>query len=142
MYENYPKPKVKREHPPKVKKGPFRFKLNDTVRLSAIKSTFQREYDESWTREYYLISDRFVTESLPQYKLKDISDEPLMGSYYEQELQKIYVQPDATYKIDKILRRKGTGPNKMVLVLWLGWAKKHATWIRESELINYQKVMS
>ncbi len=139
LYENHPKPKPKRKHPPKAK-NPFRFKLNDTVRISSIKQPFEKEVDETWTREHYLVSDRFVTESIAQYKLKDISNEPLLGTYYQYELQKVYIQPDATYLISKILRKKGKGKNQMMLVQWLGWNKKHSTWIRASELINYQKV--
>lgn len=141
QYEQYPKPKTKKLHPPKGK-SPFQLKLNDTVRLVALKAPFEREFDETWTREYYLVSDRFVVEDIPQYRLKDIKNEELMGTYYQQELQKVYIQPDATYKISKILKTKGRGKNKMVLVLWLGWHKKHASWLRESEVINYPKVDS
>ena len=139
MYQNYPKPRPKCKHLPKAK-NPFHFKLNDTVRISSIKQSFEKEVDETWTREHYLISDRFVTESIPQYKLKDITNEALLGTYYQYELQRVFIQPDATYLISKILRKKGKGKNQMMLVQWLGWNKKHSTWIRASELINYHKV--
>ncbi len=137
QYEQYPKTKPKSEHPPKPR-NPFQFKIHDTVRISALKSPFQREYDEKWSREYYLVSDRFINQTLDQYKLKDIQNEELMGTYYRQELQKVYIQPDATYIINKILKTKGKGDNKMVLVSWLGWHhRKYQTWLRQSEVINY-----
>ena len=69
-----PKPiQVKREiiHPPKTK-NPFRFKVkvNDKVRLSFLRSTFQRQYDEGWTTEIYIVSSRKVKQNLSIYTVK------------------------------------------------------------------------
>jgi hypothetical protein len=36
----------------------FRFKIHDTVRISNIKHKFTREFDETWTCEHFLVSDR------------------------------------------------------------------------------------
>ena len=141
QYEKNKKPKIKLEskpkHPPKPK-NPFKFKLNDHVRLSDIKIPFKKEYDETWTREDYIIADRFMSEGIPIYRLKDTKNEELLGTYQEQEMQKVYINADAIYRIESILKTKGKGKDKMHLVKWLGFDKKHASWVRDSEIINFE----
>jgi hypothetical protein len=64
----------------------FRFNIHDTVRVSAIKHAFTREFDEQWTREYFFITDRFMKDIQPLYTLKDIQNEMITGTFYENEL--------------------------------------------------------
>lgn len=114
----------------------FRFDINDTVRISVTKHAFSREFDESWSREHFFITDRFTKDIKPVYTLKDLENEGLMGVYTEEELQKVYIPNDEIYIIEKIERRsKGK-----VLVRWLGWPPKFSTWIRSNELLNLQKL--
>ena len=113
----------------------FKFNIHDTVRISNIKAPFERNFDEKWTREYFIISDRFYKENVPVYVLKDIQNDAVEGVFYNNELQKIDVSDsDDTYIIDKILK-KSKGKS---LILWLGWPKKFATWLRNTEIQNLQ----
>ena len=50
----------------------YRFHVGDTVRLSHLRRPFQREYDERWTTEYFIVSDRSIKEHIPIYKVKDL----------------------------------------------------------------------
>ncbi len=85
----------------------YRFDVGDKVRVSHLKHVFKREYDERWTREVFLIVERRVKENIPCYKLKDFDNEPVSGIFYENEMQKVDVDDDAVYKIDKNARQKG-----------------------------------
>jgi hypothetical protein len=49
---------------------------------------------------------------LPIYRLTDFHDEEIKGTFYQSELQKVDVRDDDIWKIEKILRTKGTGNNK------------------------------
>ena len=81
----------------------FNFNIHDTVRISIIKAPFERIFDEKWTREYFIVSDRFYKESIPVYELKDIQNDAVGGVFYNNELQKIDVKDsDDTYIIEKI----------------------------------------
>jgi hypothetical protein len=122
---------------PFVKKGAkrrvkFAFQLGDKVRMSYIRSAFQREYSAKWSREIFKISDRFPRQRQPLYKLIDWDGDPIKGTFYEKELQKT-VEP-AVWKIEKIEKYKGRRPHRQALVSWKGWPKKFNTWIPEAEV--------
>ena len=112
------------------------FQLNDTVRISSLKSKFHRDFDESWTREYFLVSDREIKQGIPVYRLKDLQNEPLQSTYYHQELQKIITDDKKDkYTIEKVLKRR----RGKCLVSWLGWPRKFATWIDCSSIDEFNK---
>ena len=68
----------------------YRFKINDTVRITLLKRPFQRGYERGWKREVFRIVDRFPTHP-PTYKLLDLNSKVLEGTFYEQELGKVTV---------------------------------------------------
>jgi hypothetical protein len=127
----------KREKRNLRKKAPkFKFELNDTVRICSSKSAFEREFDEKWTREWFLISDRIMKEDIPLYSLKDTRNEALLGKYYQNELQLIDVTDKSdVYLIEKVVRKT----KLKSLVKWVGWGKAWNSWVRNSEIINFLK---
>ena len=46
---------------------------------------------------------------------------------------------DSLFLIDKIIKYKGRGKNKEVLVSWKGWPKKFNSWIPASNLIKLKQ---
>ena len=114
----------------------FKYELNDTVRISILKSSFMRIFDEQWSREYFLISGREIKQGIPVYTLKDLQNEPLNSTYYTHELQKIITDDKRdNYIIEKVLQRR----RGKCLVRWLGWPIKFATWIDCSSIDEYNK---
>ena len=113
---------------------PFKFELNDTVRISALKSTFHRAYDDNWTREVFLVSERSMKQGLPVYRLKDQHNQPIEGSFYQSELLKVTVRDDEVYLIERIIKRRGGRS----LVRWKGYSARHDTWLLNSEIINFK----
>lgn len=47
--------------------------------------------------------------SIPVYELKDLAGEIIDGTFYEQELQKIIVSKNNTFKVEEIIEIKGSG---------------------------------
>jgi hypothetical protein len=72
--------------PKKVRK-PFKFKVGDHVQISHLRNVFSREYDEKWSREIFVISERRIRGGLPIYRLKDYLNEEINGTFYKPELQ-------------------------------------------------------
>ena len=111
----------------------FKFKINDRVRISHLKRPFMREYDQKWTGEIFVVSERYKSQGIPIYRLKDFDGELISGTFYSQELQKVNKQEGALWKIEKILKTEGKGVNKRLFVKWLHWPKnsilgsKHVT---------------
>ena len=106
----------------------FKFKIGDTVRISQLKRAFQKDYDQKWTEEYFIVSKRYKREDKPIYQLKDLLDEKLKGSFYQSELQRVVKSDSVSYRIEKILRKRGRGQNKEILVKWSGWPNKFNSW--------------
>ena len=69
-------------------KKKYRYQINDTVRVAKLKRAFQRGYEEGWQKEVFKVVDRYPTQP-PTYKLSDLNDEILEGTFYERELGKV-----------------------------------------------------
>ena len=118
----------------KDKKVKFLFKVGNKVRISHLWSAFQREYDIKWSGEIFKISNRFVRQGQPIYKIIDWFNKPVKGTFYQKELQKVNVSNADIFKIEKILKYKGRGKNKQAKIRWLNWPKRFDSWIPVSEL--------
>lgn len=106
--------------------------MGDIVRISALKRTFEREYDERFTRELFIVTNRQLAQGMTVYRLKDYEGENIAGTFYEKELVKAY--ESESYNIEKVLRKRG----KEVFVKWLGWPSKYDSWIPAADLKNYK----
>lgn len=51
------------------------------MRISHLKHVFEREFMEKFTGEVFKIKDRFMKQNIPMYKLQDLNDEDLTGSF-------------------------------------------------------------
>ena len=118
----------------KVKKIKFLFKVGDKVRISHLRSAFQREYDIKWSGEIFKISKRFLRQGQPIYRIIDWFNKPVKGTFYQKELQKVNVKNTDIFKVDKILKYKGRGKNKLAKIRWLNWPKRFDSWIPASDL--------
>ena len=64
-----------------------RFKVGDRVRISKFKNIFAKVYTPNWSKEIFIVDK--INDTVPYtYNLKDLNDEEIIGSFYDQELQK------------------------------------------------------
>ena len=108
-----------------AKTSKAKFKLGDYVRIVKKKGTFEHGFTPRWTEEVFQISSSLDTDPVT-YKIIDFNNEEIKGSFYEQELQKTSQE---TYRIEKVLRRRGKGPNKELFVKWKGYGPEFNSWI-------------
>lgn len=113
----------------------FVFKKGDTVRISHLRQAFDREYDERWTSEYFVVDQRKIKEGIPFYTLKDTMGEDIEGTFHSSDLNRVTITDDTEYRVEKVLRRR----RDEVLVRWMGWPKKYDSWIPKSDLKNYKR---
>ena len=116
------------------KKGPvkYKFEIGDQVRISKMKRTFEKGYLPNFSKEIFTVSQQ-IPRDPPVYKLKDYDQEELSGTFYNEELQKV-IKEDDVYEVEKILKSRGKGKNREVLVKWLGYPAKFNSWIPASEV--------
>ena len=108
-------PYVKKKKKEKIK---FAFNVGDRVRTTYIRKHFQREYDSKWMGEIFKTSRRFIRQGQQIYTLFDWYDNPVKGTFYQKELQKIETTEADMFKIEKVLKYKGRGNKKEALVHW------------------------
>lgn len=119
---------IQRRHP-RRERSKLLFKIDDLVRISKTKGTFAKGYEANWSEELFKI--RRVLPGIPNvYELEDLAGEQIDGLFYEPELQRVKKDVDNdTFEIDKIIRSRGHGASKQVLVSWKGYPAKFNSWI-------------
>lgn len=124
----------KQVKPPK--KRPFKFKINQYVRVSYLKGTFTRAYDETYSGEIFQVSKRYYRGNLPVYRLTDLEGTEIQGTWYESEMLPLKdVDLDKmSFKIDKVLKRRGKGRNKEYFVKWKYYPNKFNSWVKASDI--------
>ena len=126
----WPENKMKKEK--KSMKRKYVFKIGDKVRISQLRSSFQREYDNKWSYEIFKITDRFIRQDQPLYEISDWFGERIEGTFYQKELQKVDIN-QKPWRVEDILDTDGVGQNTRYKVKWLGWPKKFNSWISISD---------
>ena len=64
-----------------------RFKVGDRVRISKFKKLFAKGCTPNWSKEIFIVDK--IDDTVPYtYNLKNLNDEEIIGSFYDQELQK------------------------------------------------------
>ena len=106
-----------------------KFKVDDRVRLNKKFRQFKKGYLPGWTEEVFIVS-RVMPGAVTTYKIKEMDDTPLEGTFYMQDLQKVTVSDDDLYRVEKVLKRTG---NKL-LVHWKGWPDKYDSWIDKKDV--------
>ena len=92
-----------------------KFKVGDKVRISRYKrKIFVEGYTPNWTEEIFLV-DKIQSTNPITYRLKDLNNEEIQGSFYEPEL--LNAKQDV-FRIEKVIRKDYK--KKQVLVKWLG----------------------
>ena len=106
-----------------------RFAVNDVVRVSYLTTKFSREYDERFSQELFRVRRAFLRERLPVYQLEDWAGEVISGTFYQQEIARVFPPGDDVYRVEKVLRRRGRGANAQAFVKFYGWPKKFNAWV-------------
>lgn len=114
-----------------VKPVSFKFKINDTVRISKLKGVFEKGYTPNWSTEIFRITKRLKG---PKYKLCDLQGDPITGTFLEPELQKVPFSENKTYQIEKVLKRRGKGAQAEAFVKWVGYPNKFNSWVRSADI--------
>ena len=104
------------------------------VRISKTRRAFDRGYTPNWTDEVFVIVERVRGVYPRVYRIKDLLEENVNGTFYEEELQKV---PKPTeFRIESVLRRKTVRGRRQMLVKWIGYPDKFNEWINEEQVVN------
>ncbi len=119
IYNNLPVPKTNM-----LKEG-------DYVRIVMNIKRFQKEATPGCSKEIFQVKT-ILSTSPPTYSICDLNQETLKGTFYREELQKVKLP--STFKIEKVLKRRGKNKNRELFVKWEGYPNSFNSWIKASEL--------
>ena len=111
---------------------PNQLKVNDRVRISKAKQTFRKGYLPSWSGELFTVTK--VLRTTPRtFIIQDDNGEQVIGSFYQEELQK--VGEKSVYEIERVIReRRSRGGRREVLVKWKDYPDSFNSWILKSTI--------
>ena len=112
----------------KKKKKPA-FKVGDKVRLNKKFRLFKKGYLPGWTEEVFQVR-KFVLEMVTTYKVQELDDTPLQGTFYVWDLQKVHVDEATYFRVEKVLKRQ----KDKLFVKWKGYPSKYNSWINKKHL--------
>ena len=112
----------------------MKYKVGDQVRITYRRKAFDREYDQKFSGEVFVVSEARRRNTIPIYKLKDWNGEPIKGTFYQQQLQKVDVSADDSFKIEKIIKRRRRNGRNQVLVKWQHWPRSFNQWLDEDAI--------
>ena len=108
-----------------------KFKVGDKVRISEYKrKLLDKGYTPNWTEEIFLV-DKIQSTNPITYRLKDLNNEEIQGSFYEPVLLSAKQE---VFRIEKVIRRDYK--KKQALVKWLVYSDDFNSWIPLSSLQN------
>lgn len=109
----------------------YKFEIGDRVRISKAKRTFRKGYLPNWTDELFIIYKRYPTKP-PTYLLRDLKETNIKGRFYEEELQKVTKLQHDFWRVEKILKSRGSAARKEYFVKWKGFDKRFNSWVKAS----------
>ena len=95
------------------------------------RGTFQRGYDEDFSREFFTIAEVKVNLPVPRYILQDSKGETIEGAFFEDELRKF--DPGEKFDIE-VLDTKKRGKKTLHLVHYIGYPHSMDEWIASDQL--------
>lgn len=126
----------KRQHREEERHSPS-LKVGDFVRIEKPRKAFSRSYKETHSKEMFIV--RRIIRNLPQpmYEVEDLKGKIINSRLYAHQLAKISPN-NSMFAIEKIIRRRGRGRKKEVLVKWEGYSDAFNTWIKASEAKTFK----
>src|SRR5271170_7970464 len=109
----------------------FKYKVGDYVRLSEERDVFQKGYKQGWTKEVFKVTKQSPHEPVV-YRVEDLRGDPVVGSFYEVELQKA-PKPE-TWEVEEILDTKKSGKNIEYFVKFKNYPDYANTWVPATQI--------
>lgn len=125
--------------PKPIKKKFFRFKINDRVRLTMIKNTFEKEgsgREYNFTLETFSVYKRIRRNNVNMYKVMDCRQEILEGSIYENDMQLVTETPNTKYKVENVIGEEVKDGEKFLKVTLKGYPKECTELVRSRDVIK------
>ena len=104
-----------------------KFKVDDHVRISKYKTIFTKGHMPNWSEEIFIIKK--IENTVPcTYVINDLNSEEIIGTFYENELQRTRQNE---FRIEKVLKKKGDN----LYVKWKGYDNSFNSWVDKKDIV-------
>ena len=111
-----------------------KFKVVDHVKISKYKNIFAKGYMPNWSEEIFVIKK--IKNTVPwAYVINDLNGEEIIGTFYENELQKT---DQKEFRIEKVLKKKGD----KLYVKWKSYDNSFNSWIDKKDIVKNESIFS
>ena len=111
-----------------------KFKVVDHVKISKYKNIFAKGYMPNWSEEIFVIKK--IKNTVPwAYVINDLNGEEIIGTFYENELQKT---KQNEFRIEKAIKRKGD----KLYVKWKSYDNSFNSWIDKKDIVKNESIFS
>lgn len=114
-----------------AKKIKPKLKVGDYIRITKSKGVFSKGYSPNWTQEVFKIKS-IVKRNPPVYYIVDLEGEDILGTFYEDEIQK--VNYNGVHAIEKIIKTQRKGKTVQYLVKWRSFSNAFNSWVNAKSI--------
>ena len=107
--------------------------LYEVVRITRYKHVFEKGYINNWSGEIFQITDVIEREPVV-YKIKDLLGEPVDGVFYQPEIQRVVYNPEKSFHVEKILKKRYKNGQCEIFVKWKNYPPKFNSWVSKDSL--------
>jgi len=122
-------------HPGIPNKKPA-YEVEDKVRVSVEKLTFEKGYEARYSEMIFKIVELRTSGSHYLYRIADLADNGEPGWFYEKELSKVVIDRHERHRIAKIIRERKYKGRLQYLVSWIGYPAAFDSWEFADEVIK------
>ena len=100
------------------------------MRLNKKFRPFKKGYLPGWTEEVFVVRKVVPHMATTTYKVQELDDTPLQGTFYAWDLQKVHLDEASYFRVEKVLKRQ----KDKLYVKWKGSPAKSNSWIYKKDL--------
>jgi hypothetical protein len=112
-----------------------KLKIGDSVRKKYDLSSLEKSYHPLWTHMVFKVKKVLHKNKKPQYII-EIGGEEQNRRFYPEELQKVKIDNNTVYEVEKIIKSRTFNGEKQALVKWLNYPSKFNQWIPVTHILN------
>jgi len=120
----------------KTKQSKLKFEEGDTVRQKYDPIVFDRGHNQKWSDTVYRIRKVYNKLHKPLYSL-ELGDSRLKRRFYPEELQKVRIDSNTSWIVEKRLRYRTKNNIREVLVKFKGYPSSYNQWIPVTTVANH-----
>ena len=108
---------------------------NQVIRSEWRKQGYQRGYQQQYSDEIFTVV-KLIPRNPPVYKIVNFNGNPIKGTFYKKELQRVYKDRNSEYEIEKIFKKRKRNGKTQYLVRWVGYPSEFDSYVNEEDVRN------